>query len=47
MESVVSVSQKPGIDGNVFASAEFLNGGALRIFDIRRSTSSSELNAVG
>ena len=44
MKDVMSISLKPGSDGNVFATADFRYG-ALRIFDIRRSTS-SELNAV-
>ena len=43
MKDVMSISLKSGSDGNVFATAD-LNG-ALRIFDIRRSTS-SEFNAV-
>jgi len=46
MKGVMSISLKPGSDGNVFATAEFSIGGILRIFDIRRSTS-SELNVVG
>ena len=45
MKNVMSISLKLGSDGNVFATAELANGGVLRIFDIRRSTS-SELNAA-
>ena len=37
--SVSSISLQPGSDGNIFATGD-LYYGALRIFDIRRSTSS-------
>ena len=37
MKSVVSISLKPGSDGNIFATAALYNSD-LRIFDIRRST---------
>ena len=37
MESAVSISLKPGSDSTILAVADLF--GALRIFDIRRSTS--------
>ena len=36
--SVMSISLQPGSDGNIFATVD-LYYGALRIFDIRQSTS--------
>ena len=39
MKNAISISLKPGSNGNVFATADF-SSGDLRIFDIRQSTSS-------